>query len=110
MVELAGLDLVKRNDDSFEEVDVFFPQRNGKSTDNTCKNIQKLSSSVELVILVNKCVEAISHGFSNHFSSWNKLGIKSVEDILEIFSFSRFFGIEKLQKLLNESMSYIHFQ
>ena len=33
------LNLVKRNDNILEENDVFIPERNGETTDNTCQDI-----------------------------------------------------------------------
>ena len=98
------------DDDGLEEVDVFFSQGDGETTDNTGQNVQKFSSTVEFVVFVDESVEAISDGLSNHFSSGDELGVESVKDILEIFSFSGFFRIEKLQKLLNKSVCNKDFQ
>jgi len=98
------------DNDGLEEVDVFFSQGDGETTDDTSQNIQKFSSTVEFVVFVDKSVEAISDGLSDHFSSGNELSVESVKDILEIFSFSGFFGIEKLQKLLNEGVCNKNFQ
>lgn len=101
---------MKGDDDGLEEVDVLFSQGDSETTDNTSQNIQKFSSTVEFVVFVDESVEAISDGLSNHFSSGDELGIESVKDILEIFSFSGFFRIEKLQKLLNKSVCNKDFQ
>jgi len=98
------------DNDGLEEVDVFFSQGDRETTDDTSQNIQKFSSTVEFVVFVDKSVEAISDGLSDHFSSGNELSVESVKDILEIFSFSGFFGIEKLQKLLNEGVCNKNFQ
>jgi hypothetical protein len=39
MIELAGLDFMKRDDYVFKEFDMFFPERYCKSTDDTGKDI-----------------------------------------------------------------------
>ena len=54
------------------------------------------------MVLVDKSEEALVHGLSNHLSSWNKLGIKLVKNVLEIVSLDGLFGIEKLEELLNK--------
>ena len=98
------------DNDGLEEVDVVFSQGDGETADDTSQNIQKFSSTVEFVVFVDKSVEAISDGLSDHFSSGDELSVESMKDILEIFSFSGFFGIEKLQKLLNEGVCNKNFQ
>lgn len=82
MVKLTGLNLMERNDDSFEEINVFFSQRNSKTTDNTSQDIQKFSSSIEFIVLMDKCIETISDSLSNHLSPWNELSIESMKNIL----------------------------
>lgn len=102
MVEVAGLDLVEWDDDGLEEDDVLISEWDSKSGDDGGEDIEQLSSSIEFVVFVNKSVEAISDSFSDHFSSWDKLSIESVEYILKIFSFSGFLSIEKLKEFLDE--------
>lgn len=102
VVEVAGLDLVEWDDDGLEEDDVLISEWDSKSGDDGGEDIEQLSSSIEFVVFVNKSVEAISDSFSDHFSSWDKLSIESVEYILKIFSFSGFLSIEKLKEFLDE--------
>lgn len=47
-------------------------------------------------------VEAIRDRLSDHFSSWYKLGIESVQDIFEVLSFLWFLRVEELKELLYE--------
>lgn len=102
VVEVAGLDLVEWDDDGLEEDDVLISEWDSKSGDDGGEDIEQLSSSIEFVVFVNKSVEAISDSFSDHFSSWDKLSIESVEYILKIFSFSGFLSIEELKEFLDE--------
>ncbi len=110
MIELAGLDFVKRDDDIFEEFDMLFSEGNCKSTDDTGEDIEKLSYTVKFIVFMDQGVELVGDGFSDHFSSWDELGVESVEDVLKVFSFSRFLRIKELQEFLHESMSDKHFQ
>jgi len=59
VIELAGLDLVQRNDDSLEEDYMFLPERDCKSTDNAGQNIKEFRCSIKLVGFMNQCVERI---------------------------------------------------
>lgn len=102
VVEVARLDLVEWDDDGLEEDDVLISEWDSKSGDDGGEDIEQLSSSIEFVVFVNKSVEAISDSFSDHFSSWDKLSIESVEYILKIFSFSGFLSIEELKEFLDE--------
>jgi hypothetical protein len=104
MVKLATLNFVEWNDNSLEEIDMFFSQRNSEATNNAGKNIKQFSSSVELEVFVDQGIEAVSDGFSDHFSSWYQLSIESVENVFQIFSFSWLFRVHKLQEFLNENM------
>lgn len=54
---------------------------------------------------MDQSVEAIGNGLSDHLSSWNQLGVKSVKNILQVLSFLWFFRIEQLKELLNEFVS-----
>lgn len=104
MVEVARLNLVEWDDDSLEENDVFISEGDSKSGDDGGEDIEQLCSSVEFVVFVDESVEAISDGLSDHLSSGDKLGVESVENVLEIFSFSGFFSIEELEEFLDEGM------
>jgi hypothetical protein len=46
-----------------------------KARNNARQDIQKLRSSIKLESLMNQAVEAVINGLSDHFSSWNQLGI-----------------------------------
>ena len=55
LIELrACLNLMERNDNILEEDNVLISKWYSESTDDTCKDIKKLSSSIELVSLMNK--------------------------------------------------------
>ena len=73
---------MKGDDDILEKYDMFFSQRNSKSTDNAGQNVQKFTCSIEFVDLVDKNMEAVSNSLPDHFSPWNQLGVESVENIL----------------------------
>jgi len=66
---------VERNDYVLEKNDVFVPEWNRKSTNDTSKNIEKLSSTIEFMSFMDKGIEAFVDRLSNHFSSWNKFGV-----------------------------------
>jgi hypothetical protein len=66
---------VERNDYVLEKNDVFVPEWNRKSTNDTSKNIEKLSSTIEFMSFMDKGIEAFVDSLSNHFSSWNKFGV-----------------------------------
>ena len=52
--------------------------QNLASTDNGGVDVQKLGGTVEFVVLVNQCKEALVDGLTDHFSSRYKLGVKLV--------------------------------
>lgn len=101
---------MKWNDNILEEDDVLISQWYSESTDDTCQNIEKLGGTVEFVILVDKCKEALVDGLTNHFSSWNKLCVQLVKNVLEVISLDRFLGIKQLEELLDELRSNVHFE
>lgn len=37
---------------------------------------------------MNQAVETIVDGFSDHFSSWDELCVESVQNVLQVLSFS----------------------
>ena len=89
LVELrACLYLVKRNDNISEEDDVLISEWDNKSRNDTGKDIKKFSSTIELVCLLDQEMEALIHCLSNHLSSWDKFGVKLMQDVLEVVSLS----------------------
>ena len=102
---LTGLDLVQRNDNSLEEVNVFLSEWNGESGNDGGEDVQQFWGTIELEVLMDQGVEAISDGLSDHLSSWNKLGVESVQDVLQVLSFLWLFGVEQLKELLDELVS-----
>ena len=87
----ASLNFVKRNNDVLEKDYVFIPERNSESTNDTGKDIKKLCSTVEFMVFVDKCKEALIHSLSNHLPSWDELGIQLMQDIFQVISLNRFF-------------------
>ena len=77
---------MKWDDDVLEENYVFVSQWDGKSTDDTGQNIEKLSGTIEFMVFMDESKETLVHCLSNHFSSGNKLGIQFMKNILEIIS------------------------
>lgn len=98
---------MQRNDDVLEEDNVLVSQRNSESTNDTRQNVEKLGGTVELVVLVNKCKEALVDGLSNHFSSWNKLGVQLVKNVFEVVTFDRLLRVKQLEEFLNELRSNV---
>jgi hypothetical protein len=98
---------VEGNDDGLEENDVFVSERDCKATDNTGENIQEFGSSVKFVGSVNKGEKALVNSFSNHFSSWDKFGIKFMQNVLKVVTLDRFFGVEELKELLDELWRHV---
>ena len=101
---------MKWNDNVLEEDDMLISERNSKSTNDTCQNVEKLSGTVEFVILVNQCKEALVDGLTDHFSSWDELSVQLVKNVLQVVSLNRFFRIEQLEELLNELRSDVHLE
>ena len=104
MVELACLNLVQWDDDSPEKLHMLRPKRDCKSRNDGGEYVQELGYPVELKFLVDEGVELVGHGFSDHLPSWDQLGIKSVENILQVFSFSGLLRIEEPEELLDEGV------
>jgi hypothetical protein len=77
---------MKRDDNILEENNVLISEWYSKPTDDTGKNVEKLSSSIELVGLVNEGVKALIDSLSYHLSSWNKFGVKFVKNVLQVVS------------------------
>jgi len=66
-------------------------ERNSKTTNYTSKNVEKLSSAIEFVGLMNERVEALINSLSDHLSPWDQLSIELMENILEVVSLNRLF-------------------
>lgn len=81
MEEVASLNFMERDDDIFEEDDVFFSEGNCKAWDNACQNVKKFRGSVELKGFMDEAVEAIVDGFSDHFSSGNQFGVETMKNV-----------------------------
>ena len=77
---------MKWDDNILEEDYVFVPERNGETGDNRGKDVEELGSTVELMGLVDEGEEALVDCLSDHLSSWHKLGVKLVENVLEVVS------------------------
>ena len=101
---------MKRNDNVLEENDVLISERNSESTNDTGQNVEKLGGTVEFVVLVNECKEALVDGLTDHLSSWDELGIQLVKNVLQVVSLDRFLRIEQLEELLNKLRSDVHLQ
>lgn len=69
--QMTSLNFMKRNNDIFEENDVLLSKRNSKTWNNACQDIQKFWGSIEFKGFMDKTIEAIVDGFSDHFSSWD---------------------------------------
>ena len=111
LVELRTcLNLVKRNNDILEENDVFIPERNGETTNNTCQDIKKLGSTVEFVGFMDEGEEALIDSLSDHLSSWNQFGVEFVENVFQVVSFDGLLRVEELQEFLHELGCYINLE
>ena len=98
------------DDNILEKYDVFVPKRNSETTNNTSQDIQKLSSSIEFVGIMNKGKEALVDGLSYHFSSRDQFGIELMKYVFQIVSLDRLFSVKKLQKFLHKLGCYIDFE
>ena len=76
--EMAGLHLMKRNDDILEENNVLLSQGHCETRNNTGQNIQQLRSSIEFEGLVDERVEAIVDSLTDHLSSGHQLGVQTM--------------------------------
>ena len=110
VVPLASLDFVERDDDSLEEVDVFLSEGDGEARNDGGQDIQEFWGPVELVVLVDEGVEAVSDRFPDHFSPWDKLGVESVQDVLEVFSLLGLLAVEQFQEFPDEFVADERFE
>jgi len=77
---------MKRNNDISEEDNMLISEWDSKSRNDTCKDIKELSSTIELVSLLDQKMEAFIHCLSNHLSSWDKFSIELMQNVLEVVS------------------------
>lgn len=89
---------------------MFLAKWHCETTDDTCKDIEQFSCTIELEVLVDECVEAVGDCLSDHLSSWDELCVEAVKNVLQILTLTWFFGIEQVQEFLNENMCDVHLQ
>ena len=70
---------MKWDDNILEENDMLVSQRHCKTRDDRGKDIKKLSSTVELVRLVDQGVEALVDGLSDPLSPWHQLYVTTLK-------------------------------
>ena len=61
------------DNDILEKDDMLVSQRDCKATDDTGEDIEKLSSSIEFMSLMDQTIEALIHSLSDHLSPWHQL-------------------------------------
>ena len=59
---------------------------------------------------MDETVEAVVDGLSDHLSPGDQLGVESVENVLEVFSFPWLLRVKEFQKLLDKGRSDVHLQ
>ena len=64
---------MKWDDNILEKDHVLFSEGYCETRDDTCKNIEELSSTIEFMCFVDKTEEAFIDCFSNHFSAGYQL-------------------------------------
>lgn len=79
------------DDNVLEKHDMLVSKWDCKTTNDTCKNIKELSSTIKFVSFMDKSEETFVDSFSYHLSSWNKFGIKFMQNVLEVVSLDGFF-------------------
>ena len=79
------------DDNVLEENNMLISEWDSKSTNDTGQDIEKLSSSIELVDFMDQSEEALVDGLSDHFSPWDKLGVQLVKNVLEVVPFDGLF-------------------
>lgn len=55
-------------------------------------------------------VETVSDRLPNHFAARHQLGIQPVQYVFQVLTFTRLFGVEQFEELLNESMCNVEFE
>ncbi len=79
------------NDNILEENDVFIPERNCETTNDTGENIEEFSSTIEFVSFMDQSEETLVDGLSKHFSSGDQFGIELVKNVLQVISLNGLF-------------------
>ena len=103
LVELGTrLNLVQWDDDVLEKDHMLISQGHRESTDDTGQNIEELGGSIEFMVFVDQSKETLVYGLSDHLSSWNKLSVQLMKNVLEVVSLNGLLRIKKLEKLLDE--------
>ena len=101
---------VERNDDIFEESHMFVSKRHSEPGDNTGEDVEQLSSTIELVRLMDEGIEALIHCLSNHLSSGHQLGVELVKDVLQVIALHGLLCVEQIKEFLDERGCYIDFE
>lgn len=74
LVELtASLHLVEWDDDRLEEGHVLVTQGHGEARDDARQDVEQLSGTIELVVLLDERVEGLVHCLSDHLSAGHQL-------------------------------------
>ena len=77
---------MERDDDILEEVNMLVTKRDCESWDDSSENIKNLSGAIELVFLVDKVIESVRKGFSDHFTTRDDLGVDLVKNGFEVLA------------------------
>ncbi len=59
---------------------------------------------------MNQAIETIVDGFSDHFSSGNEFCVESMQNVLQVLSFSGLLWVEKLEEFLDKRWGDMHFK
>lgn len=90
------------DDDSLEKDNVLLTQWHCEARDDTSENIKQFSGTVKLVVLLDERVEGLIHCLSDHLSTWHKLCVQLVQNVLQIVAFVRLLRVKELKELLDE--------
>ena len=89
---------------------MLFSQGYSESTDDTGENVKQFRCSIELERLMDQWIEAVIDSLTDHFSSGDKFSVKSVQNVLEVLSFTGLLWVEEFEELLDERGSDMNFQ
>ena len=89
---------------------MFIPERYRKATNDTSEDVEQLGSTVEFMVFMNECEEALVDSLTDHFSAGYEFCIELVQDILQIIPFDRFLRIKQFQEFLDELRCDIDFE
>lgn len=62
------------------------------------------------MVLMDQSIEALVDSLSDHLTSWDKLSVEFVKNILQIVSLYTFLRIEKFQEFLDKLRSNVNLQ